>query len=255
MAKPTLGMAYQSRNRVKKAGGGFVDKVINTIKETFQEPKPADKEAPGYKNRDLDPQKIKKYGFDKLAEGGPVKANLIKQRQPRMVESSVIKIKPTNEEKMAEGGMLEEKQEESKIPNNDVIGKSDSLFDVMKSKRKEMNEEEAPESDEEEQDQHDSIVSAIMAKRQQMAEGGLAHAGDDELEDGQVDIDDNASEQPNSFDELNEEALKENYDSDFMSVSQPEDSNLKGRDIDSDEHDMVSKIRAEMNKRRQFKVK
>lgn len=92
--------------------------------------------------------------------------------------------------------------------------------------------------DEEMLDHHASVAAAIMARRDRkmMAEGG------------EVDIDSNNEEQPNSFYHQNEEAaLKENYDSDMDDVSQPEDSNLKGdsrEDDEENEHDssLVSKI-------------
>jgi hypothetical protein len=89
--------------------------------------------------------------------------------------------------------------------------------------------------EEEEGIEHDaSIAAAIMAKRKRMADGGM------------VDLDLNAMEQPNDFDELNEAALKENYDEDMHDVSQPMDSNEHGDEIDSDDHDMVSIIRRKM---------
>lgn len=95
--------------------------------------------------------------------------------------------------------------------------------------------------DEQALEKHASIAAAIMAKRKMMAEGG------------QVDIDENAEEQPNSFYKQNEDAaLKENYDSDMDDVSQPMDSNLHGDDIDSDDHDMISQIRRKMSKKRVF---
>lgn len=90
-----------------------------------------------------------------------------------------------------------------------------------------------------EEDHHDSIAAAIMAKRRKMAEGG------------QVDIEENNMEQPNGYYNRNEEAaLKENMDSDFMSEDQPMDSNEHSDDIDSDIHDMVSVIRRKMMAKR-----
>lgn len=81
------------------------------------------------------------------------------------------------------------------------------------------------------------MVDDIM-KRRKFAAGGM------------VDLDENAEEQPNGYYEQNEHAaLKENYDSDMDSVSQPMDSNEHGHDIDSDEHDMVGSIRKRMKSR------
>jgi hypothetical protein len=94
-----------------------------------------------------------------------------------------------------------------------------------------------------------------------MANGGIAelnapeHEDDASLEEGQVDIDDNEREIPNQFYNRNENAaLKENYDEDIMDMSQPMDSNEHADSRESnrsDRHDMVSKIRSAMNKRRQ----
>lgn len=86
--------------------------------------------------------------------------------------------------------------------------------------------------DDEEDIEHDaSIAGAIMRKR--MADGG------------QVDLSQNADEEPNNEDDLSSEALmKENYsESDGLDdLDQPEESNEHGHDLDSDDHDLVSKI-------------
>lgn len=98
--------------------------------------------------------------------------------------------------------------------------------------------------DEYEEEHHDSIAAAIMAKKaRKMAEGG------------QVDLDENAEEQPNSYYHQNEvAALKENYDEDMDHMHQPTDSNEHGDVLeDEDEHDMISHIRSKMNMKRQFR--
>lgn len=115
------------------------------------------------------------------------------------------------------------------------------------------------------EDEHkDSIAAAIMAKRDRklkMAEGGEIserheHEGDEMLKEGEVDLDDNAREIPNSFYHQNEdEALEENLDHDLMEKDQPEDSNEHGdkdEEEESDPHDMVSSIRRKMSVKRQF---
>lgn len=114
---------------------------------------------------------------------------------------------------------------------------------------------------EESMDHEDSIAAAIMARRDQLhaeIDSG-AHDLDTAVkmaEGGQVDIDENGMEEPNDFYSLNEDAaLKENYDSDLEDVSQPMDSNEHGHEIDSDDHDMVDKIRKGMKAKRQFKGK
>lgn len=85
-----------------------------------------------------------------------------------------------------------------------------------------------------------SIADAIMARkdRKKMADGGM------------VDLEANSEEVGRSpYDEENAEAgNKEQYDLSQLS-SQPEDSNEMGddrEDVESDEHDMISKIRSKM---------
>lgn len=103
----------------------------------------------------------------------------------------------------------------------------------------EMMEQPEPEADEE---KHASIAAAIMAKKAKMMADG-----------GEVDIESNEEEQPNMYDKRNAAVLKEHYGDDLNEMSQPMDSNEHGDDIESDLHDMVSKIRSKMNMRRQFK--
>lgn len=97
--------------------------------------------------------------------------------------------------------------------------------------------------DEIDEENHASLVAAIMAKRRKMAEGGAVGPDSD-----MADIEhENNVEHPNSYYRRNEDsALKENYDEDMLDVSQPMDSNEKSVDIDSDDHDMVSLIRRKM---------
>lgn len=89
----------------------------------------------------------------------------------------------------------------------------------------------------------DSVASAIMRRKRMYAEGGM------------VDLKANAEEGANEADELNYEALgKENYSegSGLEDLTSPEDSNEHGHSIDSDDHDMVSKLRSRMKSRRGF---
>lgn len=114
--------------------------------------------------------------------------------------------------------------------------------------------------DEAEEEHHDSIAAAIMARKERQTR---THSDSDMdrmirmAEGGQVDIEENAKEQPNSYYHRNEvAALKENYDSDMSDMSQPHDSNLIGDEREEDEsdpHDRVSKIRSRMNMKRQFR--
>jgi hypothetical protein len=96
-----------------------------------------------------------------------------------------------------------------------------------------------------EDERHDSLAAAIMAKRRKFAEGG------------QVDLDLNAMEQPNGYYKRNEDAaLKENYDEEIDSLHQPEDSNEIGDEREhsaEDKMDMVSAIRRRMQSKRQMR--
>lgn len=94
-----------------------------------------------------------------------------------------------------------------------------------------------------EMDDEDQMIMEILQKRRQMYAQG-----------GEVDLDHNSMEQPNSFYERNEDAaLKENYDEDMEDVSQPEDSNEHGdkrEDDEENEDDMVGQIRKKMKSKK-----
>jgi hypothetical protein len=194
------------------------------------------------------------------------------KKRARFVESSVIKPKCVDDDMdmMALGGSVDEGPAEKAnqkgvnkiVPNYDrehnevKHGQSEARYGDKKAKHletlKELRSMPKPKlaeggeieremdmqpMDEAEEEHHDSIAAAIMARRR-MAEGG------------QVDIMDNAEEEPSdAADEYTEAALKENYDSDMEDVSQPMDSNEHGDDIDEDIHDMVSAIRRKMRSR------
>jgi hypothetical protein len=136
--------------------------------------------------------------------------------------------------------------------------------------------------DEEEMEHHDSIAAAIMAKRDRRAaqmsdsdmdemlrlyEGGeirnrkeksilsrdSIHSDDSDM----ADLSRNQDEDANSEDQLSFNALrKENYNDSNLEIEDPRDSAQHGDDeeMDShDKHDMVSAIRAKLNKERRFK--
>lgn len=182
----------------------------------------------------------------------------IAKMQPRMVESGVIRSKLRDEEDDMMESMPPEKHQGM---SEDKAVPKDEMMDDHFAKGGEIPEEAKTEgisyTDRADKgygkiifkaeggmidaDSHDSIADAIMAKRERMkmmAEGGM------------VDIEDNGQEDANGMDELNEAALKENYDSDMEDVSQPMDSNEHGHEIDSDKHDMVGKIRNKMIRKR-----
>lgn len=190
--------------------------------------------------------------------------------EPRMVASSVIKAKPLGmlkdderhiEDTMApdgygkspkkaymfEGGVVsQDESEEDMVQHPAGLEEDDDQMSPAQSEYmaerfaeggevREMEMQPEPEADEE---HHASVAAAIMARRKMYADGGM------------VDLDENATEEPNSFYDLNEHAaLKENYDEPLHDVSQPEDSNLKGDEseaMESDRHDMVKSIRRKM---------
>lgn len=115
--------------------------------------------------------------------------------------------------------------------------------------------------DEVEEELHNSIAAAIMARRERMhmAEGGAIN-GEDSIythpEADQADLSRNAEEDANMEDQSSYDALrKENYSESegLRKLDSPMDSNEHGHDIDSDEHDMISSIRSKMNMKRQFR--
>lgn len=226
----------------------------------------------------------KKNKRKKMADGGPVSAKIEQKPMPEETNNDK-KMVMKNDHLMSENKMIKPKIQKisgpSMVKSNAFTAKlkdEDNIMESMPPKDEtkhiayddkhalesqnfadggmiDKNEQPQPEADKE---HYDSIASAIMAKRKMMAEGGRVvpnHPGDSELEEGQVDYEDNAYELPNAYYKRNDEILKENYDSDFHGLSQPKDSNEHGHDIESDVHDMVSKIRSQMNKQRQFKVK
>lgn len=109
----------------------------------------------------------------------------------------------------------------------------------------EVNDSNDQPDDEELLEHHASVVAAIMAKRRKDSMSADSDSDIDHqmmmAEGGEVDLDENSMEQPNGYYHQNEDAaLKENYDSDFNDLSQPEDSNehADSRESDSEnEHD------------------
>lgn len=135
--------------------------------------------------------------------------------------------------------------------------------------------------DEIEDQMHDSVAAAIMARRDRrakqdsdsdvdsqmmMAEGGeilpksrqseiLSHGSMDSDDSDQADLSRNADEDANEEDQASFNALKkENYSESagLKQMTQPMDSNEHGHEIDSDDHDMVEAIRRKMASKRQF---
>lgn len=91
---------------------------------------------------------------------------------------------------------------------------------------------------------HKSMVEHVMHERKKLAAGGV------------VDLDDNATEDANYYDELNMDAAgKENYSeaSALEESSSPEGSNEHGDELsDEDMHDMVSIIKRKLMAKRKL---
>lgn len=172
--------------------------------------------------------------------------------------------------KMAKGGMINEEismheAEEDKVEHPTHLEEDD---DQMKPSEDEIMSghfarggEVSPE-DELEEERHNSIAAAIMAKRDRMHAMIDSGAMDEDdavhgyADGGEVDLSINHDEQPNNEDQMSFEALKkENYNSSNLDKSQPRDSNLIGDDREEEsenKHDMISKIRSKNNVKRQF---
>jgi len=111
---------------------------------------------------------------------------------------------------------------------------------------------------EEDEEHHDSMAAAIMAKRHKEQHGADSDSDIEHemymAEGGMADLHSEHEEEPNNEDQMSFEALKkENYNSSDLDIDQPEDSNEHGHDLeDEDEHDMVSSIRRKMKAKRQF---
>lgn len=213
-----------------------------------------------------------------LAEGGMVESKIINPRKVDALgqvlknkEAHLMSTLPPEDEtehlayddnhalhskQFAKGGMINEEvsmdmaeNDELEHPaglemDNDMMKPSDE--EIMANHFAEGGEvledddEMQPEPEAEDED-HASIAAAIMSKRAKFAAGGM------------VDIDSNNEEQSNMYYKLNRAALKENFDSDMDSVSQPMDSNEHGDSIDADEHDRISIMRRKMALKRMAK--
>lgn len=190
-------------------------------------------------------------------------------KHPKMTDSS-LKVKLMKDEsdeiKMAEGGGIMDRMKSEYAGLKEAVKTGGTQYSVTKQAnidqanpqpKSEHKIKEKPDSawgfaeggmvdSELEDEHHASIAAAIMAKRQKMADGG------------QVDIEDNAQEMANDLDDLNEAALKENYDEDLMDIAQPLDSNehadsREAREENEADQDIISKIRSKMSAKRMFR--
>jgi len=206
-----------------------------------------------------------------LAKGGEVESSDYDHPLDGRYEDDLLDLGPSHDE----GEMMADEHDEE---GQDRQGPSTPS---LKMKMMARGGEVSP-HDEEEMEHEDSIAAAIMARRDRlhaeidsgshdldsavrMAEGGevdglingmdsiYAHPNED-----QADLSRNAEEDANMEDQSSFNALrKENYsESDGLDdLDSPEDSNTQGHKIDSDDHDMVEKIRRSMVSKRQFKAR
>lgn len=147
---------------------------------------------------------------------------------------------------------LEEDNDQMRPPKDEYM--ADHFAEGGKvSPQEEMNEEE-----------HNSIAAAIMAKKRHYAEGGsVSYNGEDSIyahpEEDQADLRRNAEEDANMEDQSSFNAMrKENYSESegLEKLDSPMDSAQHGDKREDDEenhHDMISSIRSKMNMKRQFR--
>lgn len=135
--------------------------------------------------------------------------------------------------KMAQGGMIPSGSQDTKEPPMPSPKPDD--------RRLPPKEYMSGKMDSPEDQQIMSMVESILMKRRgrMMAEGGM------------VDIEENGEESGSTpFDTMNSDAAKKELYDDSQLSPQPEDSNQHGDDIESDAHDMISKIRAKIRAKR-----
>lgn len=198
--------------------------------------------------------KISKVKHPKLAKGA-IKARLRSEIEDEAMQAeNHMSLQQVMDKRMAKGGEIAEQNMEVKPDKGFgkiiILGKDEDKKKMAEGGSIEREMDMQPE-EEAEEERESSIVAAIMAKRRKEQENSDSDIDMMLAEGGQVDIDENNDEESNQFDELSEAALKENYDEDFESMSQPNDSNLIGDEREKDEsdkHDMVSQIRRKMKK-------
>lgn len=153
-----------------------------------------------------------------------------------------IQRKAPKRKKMADGGMAESSEEQGMESIRKGMNKGVDANPAPSPKPSYSVPGMAEGGEIEDHDEHyESIADAILAKKRKakkMAEGGEV-----------VDLD-NKEEPLGQYEHMNEEAADEDLYDDSQLSAQPEDSNEIGDDIDSDEHDMIDKIRAKIRSKR-----
>lgn len=221
--KQSLAISYDMKRRTPKgkkmmAKGG---EIQPPAKSPEMPPKPKMEEMS---------EMMPKPKLQRLAHGGMAASSVVKPRLRSDIDQELMK---QHEEHLMRSMPPEDETEHIQY-DDEHAEHSNMMADGG-----EVEPEDMPEMYEDEEQHHDSIASAIMARRKRMAAGG------------QVDIESNEMEQPNSFYEQNEDAaLKENYDDDIEDLMQPMDSNEDRPSIPTNKHDRISAIRARMKSRR-----
>lgn len=275
--KPNLGIAYavkKKSSKPKMAEGGPVS--AKTESRPMPSQKSADSMEVKHNSSDKSPKQDSWSSQPERGQSmrGP-KTTPIKH--PKMVpstgfsaklrsqEDDLMAMKPASPDeqppkKYYEGGVVSQsKAEDDEVEHPEGL---ESDNDEMSPAEDEYMADKFAEGGEVEEDHHDSITAAIMAKRDRMH--AMIDSGSMDMDHavkmadgGEVDLDMNAEEHPNDYYHQNEgAALKENYDSDMDDVSQPMDSNEMGderEDESENKKDMISTIRSRMMSKRQFR--
>lgn len=242
--KDTPGMENAHRSHAKEIAENTLEAIKKQTKPKLAlggaVPSPGPKMA---ESRIINPQRLDSYGRRIEEEN-----HAIQSMPPHKYEGMSESMGPAEEEYMddemrpqyADGGAISNLVSGIKQMINDPKPYNTKIYKA--------------EGGEIEDEHHDSIASAIMARRAHMENGRYEHPDDAMLKEGEVDIDDNGKEMPNAYYHQNEEeALEENLDADLEDISQPRGSNEHGdsrEDVTSDKNSRVSAIRNRMISKR-----
>lgn len=259
--KQAIAIAYSVRRRKKKASGGMIAKDVDD-KEMLHK-NSGDK--PAHNDKVLDQPELKQDRSPERPGRQPIK-------HPKIMKGGTFTTKLRDQEDDLEAsdkvnnGPEHQPPEEYNEMEPDRKGPMVAALEMKK-----MAEGGMAEMDE---DHHDSISAAIMAKRKKMhdmidsgamdedhaeamAEGGEVNGEDSIYSDdsSQADLSRNAEEDANMEDQASFDALrKENYSESegLKKLSHPKADDEDGDSIDSDDHDMIGSIRKKMKSKGQF---
>jgi len=182
----------------------------------------------------------------KLAAGGEVEEDkelIIEPASDEEVGAKKLKVEPVSDQEM-EDVMKKKKMAHGGIA--DEYGAKPEMREHPSPEARKPDDHRLPE-EEYMSDQFDDADHVAKHVYSSIADKILARSAKKFAEGGEVDLSENADEEPNNEDQMSFEALKkENYDeSDALDhLNQPEDSNEHGDELkDADEHDMVDIIR------------